>query len=537
MGLWAIAFLLSLGLHLHGSIVLDVPLNLLLAAVLTWPWPPVWRRRIHLLAVLPGLALLYHQSHLPPPDRLLTLLAAAGGFDLRYLLSLVLRALDPGLLAALVAVTLLLLALSPRLRLSTWVFIGLLGVAVLPNTPWHASEAAGRVDASTALAADPAAPAPAAAGVTLAAAPLQTPEQAARALQAFHDNGREMRLRLPRGDRPPPFDLLILNLCSMGWDDLAQAGLQNAPLLQRFDLVFDRFNSGATYSAPAVLRLLQSHCGAAPESALYGGVPSECLLWRNLELAGYEPALLLNHDGRYGQFGEVLRREGGIRAAIEHVPDAPVSLTAFDGSPIHADGEVLTRWWRTRTTLLGPTPLALVYNSITLHDGNRDPGGPALPGLDTWAPRARQLLTELTRFADLVEASGRPTVMVVVAEHGAALRGDSRQIAGLRELPTPSVTHVPAGVMLLGFGNRRGGDRAPIHVPQVTGHLGLMTAVAALMHGGPEAASTERLTELVRALPTTDWVAENARSIYLQRGPQAWLRDPDGSWTAATAPP
>jgi cellulose synthase operon protein YhjU len=558
MGYWAPAFLLAIGLHLHGTLALDgaltLPLTVLLAVVVAWPWPAAWRRWVHLASLLPALALLYHQSRWPAPERLLALAQAAGGFDLRYLASLLLRATDFGLLATLLAAGLLLTALSRRLRLSTWVFAGLLGLALLPLSPWRVAPAA---EAEGAFGADPVDDRAAAAagalggrsgqaagdagrddrGAPAARAPILTAAQAERAWQAYHDNGREMRLRLPRGDNgPPPFDLLILNLCSLGWDDLAQAGLRDAPLLRRFDLVFDRFNSGATYSAPSALRLLQSNCGAAGEAELYGGVPSECLLWRNLEQAGYEPALLLNHDGRYGRFGEVLRREGGIDTPIAHAADAAVALRAFDGSPIGDDGEVLTRWWRERTAVAGAAPLALLYNSITLHDGNRDPDGPALPGLDTWAPRARRLLEQLMRFVALVEASGRPTVLVLVAEHGAALRGDARQVAGLRELPMPAVTHVPAGVMLLGFGPRRSGP--PVHVTQVSGHLALMTAVAALMHGGPAAAAPERLAEIARALPTGDWVAENGRSVYLQGGPHAWLRDPDGSWspTAAVAP-
>ena len=42
-----------------------------------------------------------------------------------------------------------------------------------------------------------------------------------------------------------------------------------------------------------------------------------------------------------------------------------------------------------------------------------------------------------------LEASGRRAVVVLVPEHGAALRGDSAQIAGLREIPTPAITLVP----------------------------------------------------------------------------------------------
>ena len=42
-----------------------------------------------------------------------------------------------------------------------------------------------------------------------------------------------------------------------------------------------------------------------------------------------------------------------------------------------------------------------------------------------------------------LDKAGRKAVVVVVPEHGAALRGDRMQIAGLREFATPSVTTVP----------------------------------------------------------------------------------------------
>lgn len=37
-------------------------------------------------------------------------------------------------------------------------------------------------------------------------------------------------------------------------------------------------------------------------------------------------------------------------------------------------------------------------------------------------------------------------MVVVVPEHGGALKGDRMQISGLRDIPSPSITNVPAGV-------------------------------------------------------------------------------------------
>ncbi|MDC6652504.1 cellulose biosynthesis protein BcsG, partial [Leclercia adecarboxylata] len=52
---------------------------------------------------------------------------------------------------------------------------------------------------------------------------------------------------------PPPspqsaaFDVVVLNVCSLAWDDLDAVGLRDNALLQRMDVVFDRFNSATSY--------------------------------------------------------------------------------------------------------------------------------------------------------------------------------------------------------------------------------------------------------------------------------------------------
>src|SRR5690606_5904644 len=102
----------------------------------------------------------------------------------------------------------------------------------------------------------------------------------------------------------------------------------------------------------------------------------------------------------------------------------------------------------------GTERTALLYNTITLHDGNReataDGGGRSSPFLT----RAQRLLDELNAFIGQLEKSGRPVVLILVPEHGAALKGDRMQIAGMREIPTPDITHVPVGVRVIGAKGR-----------------------------------------------------------------------------------
>ncbi|RZS57834.1 cellulose biosynthesis protein BcsG [Sphaerotilus mobilis] len=521
MGAWSIYFLLKFGLHLSGLIELALLANVALALLLSWPWPGGLHRLLRWLAVPAGAALLYRESPWPPLSRLWDNWQAVSDFSLAYLFELGTRFVNAPMLAALLVAGVVLSGLATRLRLSTWVFVGLAVFALLPSPAQRARDE----QLAQAVSVD---------GAGMGPIDL---ERLDLTLQAFHDGERAKTLKFPVDAGPPPFDLVILSVCSLSWDDLDHAKLTDAPFMRRFDVVFDRFNSGATYSGPAVLRLLHANCGQVPQSELYGGARGECLLMRSLEQAGYQPAVLLNHDGRFDGFADTLKRDSALPSLPEQVLDAPVAMNGFDGSAIRDDGEVLGRWWRARAEAAGPGRLALLYNTISLHDGNRVPGIASISSLDTYAPRARKLFADLERFVDGIERSGRPTVVVLAPEHGAAVRGDAQQVAGLRELPTRVITHVPAGVMLLNFGVKRAADAPPVHVTQNASYQSLFAVVAGLLHGGPEVTQPERLVELGMALPPIEWVSENDRHIYLQRGPYGYLRTPEGRWSLMTAQP
>ena len=526
MGHWAIYFLLKFGLHLAGLIELVLLANLALALLLSWPWSAGVRRVLGLLAVPAAAALLYHESPWPPLSRLWANWGAVSDFSLAYLFELSARIVNAPMLASLLVGGVVLAGLATRLRLSTWVFVGLAALALMPSP----AERAHGEQLAQVVRAD------GTSNGTGNGGPIELADLD-RTLQAFHDGERAKTLKFPQDGGPPAFDLVILNICSLSWDDIDHAKLGDAPFLRRLDVVFDRFNSGATYSGPAVLRLLHANCGQVPQSELYGGARAECLLMRSLEQAGYQSAVLLNHDGRFDGFADSLKRDSALPSLPEQMLDAPVAMNGFDGSPIRDDGQVLGRWWRARTETAGASRLALLYNTISLHDGNRVPGIASISSLDTYAPRARKLMADLEAFVAGVERSGRPTVVVLAPEHGAAVRGDAQQVAGLRELPTRAITHVPAGVMLLNFGIPRAADAPPVHVTQNASYQSLFAVVSALMHGGPDVTEPQRLVELVQALPSMDWVAENDRHLYLQRGPYGYLRTPEGRWSLMAAQP
>lgn len=521
MGHWSLFLLVKLGLYATGHMDLDALANLAFVAWLIaprlagWPQWPGWRRVGWLhrgLSGLLALALAYHDSHWPPLARLLQQWHELSAFSAPQWLELAGRLWSWPLAAALGVGALAYWGLQRQVRMGGVALLALLVALLLP--------APGSGDAR--------APASPGIEVDVRALPLA---QVDAALAAHYDDERHRRVRLPLAAQPPPrFDLVFLSVSSLAWDDLDQVGLRGAALLQRLDVLFRRFNSAASDSGPAVLRLLQGSCGHVPQAELYRGAAPACQLFRNLEDAGYEPALLLNHDGRSGHFATQLQGEGGFPRAPEPLGDEPVRMHSFDGTPIHDDYARLSGWWQQRVRQREAGPFALLYNTITLHDGNRVPGLEGRSSLQTYRPRAERLLADLLRFLDLVQASGRPTVVVLVPGHGAAVRGDPWQIAGLRAFPLPRITHVPAGVALLGFGPPRGSSHTPVVVEQVASYTSLVALLASLMHGDEGAAARERLQAVARALPPVEWVAENDDALVLARAGQVFLRSAGSGW-------
>ena len=524
MGAWSLYFLAKLALYYGHAIGLHWLPNLLLAAVLAWPLDRRLLRRLRTVAALPvALALLYYDSYLPPFARLIEEAGALSNFRVDYLLELLQRFVPLRAALAFAAMVLAYVLLQHRVRFATFAILGLVVAAVFPA----ARPAAAPTDNGQFVRAGEAVEPGDAPGPLLGAAQLDA------ALQGVYGAQLGKTVSLRRAGLPS-FDLVLLSICSLSNDDLTATQMADAPLLRRFDIVFSQFNSAATYSGPAVLRLLHSTCGQTPQSALYSGTATDdCYLFRNLASDGYEPALLLNHDGHFDHFSQQLASDGGVGADPLDNRAAPVAMTSFDGTPIRSDYALLAQWWNNAdAAATSPSYVhrALLYNTITLHDGNRVPGMSSMASSDTYAPRLRQLFADLGRFLDLVEKSGRPTVIVLIPEHGAALRGDAVQVSGLRELPTRAITRVPVAVKLVGFPALVTGTHGPLLIDKPSSYLSLTTVIGGLLQAGPLRTNPAYLQSLTHALPTADWVAENAGTVLFHQGGRDYLRSSAGSW-------
>lgn len=518
MGLWSYYFFAKAGMYLGGFIGLHLWLNLLFALYTALPVQNRWLRIAKQLIAWPAaIALLYYDSWLPPFQRIFAQAGYMSQFSLAYALELATRFINPQLVLSLLLGALLLWVLGRRLRLSSFAVLALLAAPLSLHLLTRSEQA-------TAVAAADGVAAPSVAAVS--SKPAGGAELDA-ALDAFYKAESVKQVSFtPVAD--PGFDLIFLHVCSLAWDDMAMIDQRDPALLRKFDIVFRHFNSAASYSGPAAIRLLRGSCGQSSHSDLYKPATPECSLFQALGSAGYEANWVMNHDGHFGDFLGDVRSNGGLDAAPQSLDGEPVHLRAFDDTPIYDDFSVLSHWWARRVAQPAPR-VALYYNTISLHDGNHVPGSTArVSGERAYAERLTQLFGDFDRFIEQLAASGRPAVVVLVPEHGDALRGDRMQISGLREIPSPAITQVPVGIKLVGLKTAAGATR---QIDAPSSFLALSQLIANFTAANPFLAQPLDLDTYLRDLPQTEAVSENAGTIIMRHAGRDYMKSPDGSWT------
>ncbi|MBF3723698.1 cellulose biosynthesis protein BcsG, partial [Burkholderia pseudomallei] len=388
MTFWNLYFILKLYLFAAGHLKPLWIANLGFALALALS-APARRRSVrllrHALALALAVPLMYREADVPPLARLVETLGGLRAFSAGYWMELVPRFVPPMLALAALGVVIGYLIVNRWLRVATFVLLALIALPV-----WQAGSAAlARLDAAAA-----AVPGPAGTGRAV------QPQDHNAALAAFRsqESQRQVTFGRPSADPATQFDVIVLHVCSLSWDDLDVARLRNHPLLGHFDYLFTNFSTAASYSGPAAIRVLRASCGQEAHADLYKPAPAQCHLFGQLAAAGFAPQTLLNHDGHFDNFLQLIRENIGVpNAPMIPNADAPVAMHAFDGSAIKDDYATLANWYAKRGA--SPGPVALYYNTISLHDGNQLTGG-RMSSLDSYPLRARKLLDDFDRFAD-----------------------------------------------------------------------------------------------------------------------------------------
>ncbi|WP_199100236.1 cellulose biosynthesis protein BcsG [Dyella sp. ASV21] len=523
MGLWNLYFIAKIYLASVGSLQWVWWLNLLFALGLIVPLRQRWQRVLRqIVAVVAGAALIYHESNLPPLAYVMRQLPGLASFTPGYMMELARRAFTPAMVYVPIVALLVYGVVNRWVRVTTFVLIALI---VLPL--W---QGVGSLIAKSAAPSGYAANRGANAGMANAGADSSTGSYDQQ-LATFHHTEKDRHAAFFPMDSDPAaqFDIIVIHICSLSWDDLEVASATDSPLLSRFDYIFKDFSSAASYSGPAAIRLLRASCGQQAHQDLYSGTPQDCHLFADLAAAGFDVQFLMNHDGHFDDFRGVVEREiGPSGIQPQSIEGLPVAMRAFDGSPLTGDYDVLAKWYEARTAK-GGGPVALYYNTVSLHDGNRLPGS-NLTSLQSYPIRLKKLMDDIDRLIDLVQHSGRKAVLVFVPEHGAALRGDAGQIAGLREIPTPRIIHVPVGIKLIGLpeGKDRAGHSIVVNTP--TSYLALAQLLSGLVAHSPFRPEAQPLEQYTTDLPQTRMVGENENTVTLRTPDGYVIHTPDGVW-------
>ncbi|GAB3526718.1 cellulose biosynthesis protein BcsG [Photobacterium alginatilyticum] len=539
LGWWNIYFLLKIALKVKGVIGFSTLYNFAFFFFLLIPVANKGLRAAkNSIAVVVGLWLFHYDSFLPPLDRLTTQLSQLLQFDSLYLLELLTRfiSLDIILLLCLILIGYYFAQQVFRvtsLVMITMVFFSFSNTekplyvqAKVPTT--HVSQNdihQTRItppQTASALSAEPP-------GAELKLPDIIDDISLNQYRKAFFANEAQKRSSLQSGlNLNHNFDVLLLNICSISWDDLDLTGQTTHPLWAEFDILFENFNSATAYSGPAVIRLLRASCGQQEHTSLFEAASNkQCLLFENLAQLGFKNELLLNHNGEFGNFmTHISNNIGALSPAVDLDKLSPYQKS-FDGSSIYRDATVLKQWLA-QTNQTRNTPTVTLYNSISAHDGNRIIRGNSGSSLISYRQQQKNVLDDLYAFVNKLKKSDRNLVVIFVPEHGAAMRGDKMQIQGMREVPTKTITHVPVGIKFFGPDLNIQGDKIQLNQPN--SYLAISDLLGNIIASDVFSGKPFQLSDLVQNLDEVGIVSQNQGTTILEIRKSSFLTLDDESW-------
>ena len=509
MGRWSFYFITKVILFFSGLIGFNFIDNFLLAVFLifskNYPRAKIARQ---VFAIPVAIALLYNESFLPSIRSIFLKMNQLKGFSLDYFVELSGRVFSWKALLFLVLLIVIYYFLSKKIKMGTIAVLAILST-LLPISNYIGLASQENKDNKELLVSD---------------------KQLTYSLNTFFESEAKRTGFIKSASSSNQLDLIVISVCSLSWDDIEYVKAQNNPLFKRFNYLFTNFNSAATYSGPAIIRLLRSSRGQQNYAALYKPPVQDSLLFENFQKTGYQTQLAMNHSGQYDNLLSEIRDLGGIESPLFDNGSAVPYLKGFDDTTIYDDYSVLSRWWENRLKIPNRR-VALFYNTISLHDGNRSLKSNVYESsLDTYPRRLSKLMSDLDRFYQLVQNSNRNAVIVFVPEHGAAIRREANKISGMREIPSPVVTKVPVGVMFAGKNIKP--PSQPITITSETSYLALSDLVSHIISSKSSIdADGGSLNTFVKNIPQTRFVAQNEDMVVMEKDGAYYFRSNDINWS------
>ena len=528
LGGWNFYFLIKFALLWFGYLNFHALTNLVFLAWLLFPLPSMRLHRLrHWISLPIGFALFWHDTWLPGLESILSQGSQVAGFSGAYLLDLFNRFINWQMVGAAFVMLVLYLFLAQWVRITVLVTLMLIWINVI-NIAGPAISLLPTKSATPEVVLNSKTPA------NNAAADKNAPDESAPPTSAnltaylnrFYQTEKQRVTQFPATLSPDsqPFDVLIINICSLAWSDVDAVQLRDHPLWKHFDILLNNYNSATGYSGPAGIRLLRASCGQTSHSDLYKPADQQCYLFDNLAKLGFKEQLMMDHTGVFGNYLKELRDFGDIQAPLMSQAGIAPELTSFDGSPVFNDAQLMQRWLDDRTKS-SDARTATFYNLIPLHDGTRELGNAhGAP----YQPRAKLLFDQLDAFLTNLEKSGRRVLVMMVPEHGAAVVGDKMQMSGLRDIPSPSITHVPVGIRFVGMKAPHAGQPMSIDTP--TSLLAISELISRVVDGQVFNAANVNMSVLTENLPQTPVISENDNAVVMMYQGKPWIRLNGGDW-------
>ncbi|UCM48141.1 cellulose biosynthesis protein BcsG [Aeromonas caviae] len=523
---WNVYFLAKFALLWGGYLNFHPLINLVFAAFLIFPLPRAgWRRARHWLALPVGAGIFYHDTWLPGIESIRAQGSQVFSFTLDYWAELLGRFINWEMVGAGFVLLTLYLFIAQWLRFTPWILLALLWLWVSPqvSNPFASSKGASEHVVNTPREETRPSVLPMEEQLDQSAPP--TNENLNAYLDDFYREEQERLVHFPESlpAQATPFDVLIINVCSLAWRDVEASGLTGHPVWSHFDIRFNRFNSATSYSGPSSIRLLRASCGQTSHQGLYVTAPKQCLLFENLAQLGFAKQVAMDHSGDFGNYLTGLQQYAGLDVTSMDKKGLAHDLASFDGEPIYRGDALFGRWLNERTQSQAARNVTF-FNLIALHDGNRYV---ASRQIAPYKERLKTLLDQLDDFMTTLEQSGRKVAVVMVPEHGAALTGDKMQMAGLRDIPSPSITQVPVGVALLGT---KAPHEATRNVDTPSSFLAVSELVSRLVGKDVFGSETIDWDALLGDLPQTPSVSENQGSVVIEYQGKYHIKLGQGDW-------
>lgn len=548
-------FLLKFFFLWYGYLNFDAFSNLLFLAFLLFPLPKnIWHKMRNWIAIPIGIILFYHDTWLPSFSTVLAQGGQLKQFSFDYLVELAVNFINIKMIGVAFILLVAYLFIEQWIRVSVFVIAGVLwlniggfthfsqGMVPAVSANSFTQENDINPEKMTALAnvteVLPESVEPTAVPentVDIASVGTIYPPQKQKVnnkvlddwLTQFYSYEKKRITPFPTqlSTNAQPFDILIINICSLSTADAAAVGLQEHPIWGNFDVLFSHFNTVSSYSGPASLRLLRSSCGQAHHSDLYDPADTQCLLMDNLSSLGFAKKLVLDHNGKFGNYLKEIQQLGNLNVTLQDQENLSHQITAFDGTKIYNDKETLMRWLQGREQSNESRSVTFV-NLVSLHDGNRFVGE---NNTADYGKRASTLLDDLDNFMNELDKKERKVMVVIVPEHGAALQGDKTQMSGLRDIPSQSITTVPVGIRFTGIK-----DRAqfypPVIIEEPSSYLALSEFISRNVNGDVFNQSAIDWNGLASELPQTANVAENQATVVVDYQGLSYIKLNGGEW-------